>query len=136
MEQAAMDYRIQTVLGLIRRDIRCAPGPREIASEVGLSVSRFYDLFRQETGTVPATYIRKLRYEKAQELLTKSTLSIKEITALVGIRDVSHFVRDFQRVYGLSPRGFRQASRSALDPSYSNQNTISSYSAGRIANKP
>jgi AraC-like DNA-binding protein len=117
-----MDYRIQTVLGLIRRDLRCAPGPRKIAGEVGLSVSRFYDLFRRETGTVPAAYIRRLRYEKAQELLTESNLSVKEITARVGIHDVSHFVRDFQKVYGVSPRGFRRANGLAIGKNYFHRN--------------
>jgi AraC-like DNA-binding protein len=104
-----MDYRIESVLRLIGRDVRSAPGPRQIAGGIGLSVSHFYELFRKETGTVPAAYIRKLRYEKACDLLMNSSFSVKEITDLVGIHDVSHFVRDFQKVYGMSPRTFRRA---------------------------
>lgn len=104
-----MDYRIEIVLRLIGRDIRTAPGPRQIAGEIGLSISHFYDLFKKETGTVPATYIRKLRYEKARELLTNSSFSVKEISDFVGIHDFSHFVRNFQKIYGMSPRSFRRA---------------------------
>ena len=103
-----MDLRIEAVLKLIDLDIRCSHEPRAMASQVRLSLSRFYDLFRQETGTVPARYVRRIRFEKAQELLLGSNLSVKEIADLVGVHDVSHFVRDFQSVYGLSPRVFRR----------------------------
>jgi len=34
-------------------------------------------------------------------------LSVKQIMKMVGIRDESHFVRDFQRTYGLSPLTYR-----------------------------
>jgi AraC-like DNA-binding protein len=104
-----MDNRIEAALRMISGDIRNIPGPRQMANNVGLSVSRFYGLFRQETGTVPAAYIRKLRFQRARELLANSTFSIKEITDLVGIHDVSHFVRDFRKEYGMAPRAFRRA---------------------------
>jgi AraC-like DNA-binding protein len=103
-----MDHRISLALRMISQDIRSAPTPREVASFMGLSLSHFYDLFRKETGTVPATYIRALRYEKARELLVNSRLRIKEIAHCVGFNDVSHFVRDFQKIYGASPVEFRQ----------------------------
>ena len=108
-----MDHRIALALRMISQDVRGAPAPREVASLMGLSLSHFYDLFRKETGTVPATYIRTLRYERARELLVNSHLSIKEITHLVGFNDVSHFVRDFQKIYGASPVEFRRLSTSA-----------------------
>jgi AraC family transcriptional regulator len=121
-----MDIRIQLVLSLIERDIRSTLEPRAMADEIRLSLSRFYDLFRRETGTVPARYLRSLRLQKAQELLVNSQLSVKEIAGSVGICDVSHFVRYFEKMYGVSPRRFRRA-------------TVSSSeivdSAGKIANK-
>jgi AraC-like DNA-binding protein len=106
-----MDYRIEVVLKMISRDVHNAPAPRDIANSIGISVSYLYDLFRRETGTVPAAYIRALRYEKAQELLIRSHLSVKEIAHLVGFHDVSHFVREFQKIYGTSPKHFRQLHR-------------------------
>jgi len=103
-----MDQRIAVALKMISRDIRTAPAPREIACAMRLSISHFYGLFRKETGTVPATYIRALRYEKARELVLSSRLSIKEITHVVVFNDVSHFVREFQKLYGASPSQFRR----------------------------
>ena len=110
-----MDHRIETVLTLIRSDIRCTPTPGEIAGHVKLSISRFYKLFMQEVGTPPARYVRMLRFERARELLTESSLSVKEIVGIVGLHDDSHFVRDFQRMYGMSPTAYRRAYSSASE---------------------
>lgn len=102
------NVRIEVVLGSIERDIRSKHEPRAMANQVKLSVSRFYDLFRHETGTVPKRYIRSRRFQRAQELLVNSHMSVKEVASAVGIHDVSHFVRDFQKIYGVSPRRFRR----------------------------
>lgn len=126
-----MDQRIAVALRMISHDIKSAPAPREIACAMGLSLSHFYDLFRRETGTVPATYIRTLRYEKARDLVLNSRLSIKEITHIVGFNDVSHFVRDFQKLYGASPSQFRRLA--ILLPTETNKSLINQI--GNSANK-
>jgi AraC-like DNA-binding protein len=50
-----------------------------------------------------------------------TNLSIKEIANQVGVHDDSHFVRDFQKTYGMSPRSFRRARR---DPRLAGQQTV------------
>lgn len=95
----------------INENFRAALELREISSKCGLSISQFYNLFRNETGITPAAYIRKLRYQRASELLVDSNLSVKEITGAVGIRDVSHFVRTFHEIHGLSPIAYRRERR-------------------------
>lgn len=106
-----MDYRITFALGWIHDNLPAVISPRDISSKSGLSTSQFYNLFRNETGVTPAAYIRKLRYERASELLIQSNLSVKEITGAVGIRDVSHFVRTFRGIHGRSPKAFRHEQR-------------------------
>jgi AraC-like DNA-binding protein len=107
-----MDVRIQAALELINRDVRAKHEPCAMARRVGLSVSHFYDLFRRETGTVPARYIRDLRLSLAEDLLLTSCFSIKEIADRVGLQDLSHFVRDFEKRFGSSPRRYRLSARS------------------------
>ena len=41
--------------------------------------------------------------------MTHSRLSIKEIAAGVGCSDLSHFVRAFEKRFGLSPKRYRAA---------------------------
>ena len=111
-----MDRRIDEVLTLISRDLGHPWRASALAKEVRLSVSRFYDLFRSTTGTVPARYIRARRLEKARHLLLTTHLTVKEIAGYVGIGDPSHFVRHFEKVYGISPRRFRRAHETSLAP--------------------
>jgi AraC-like DNA-binding protein len=103
-----MDRRIAAVLSLIDRDIRRAPRLPALAREVHLSVSRLHELFRPAAGASPGAYIRSRRFEKAKALLLDTHLSVKEVAEDVGIHDDSHFVRDFERIYGTSPRNFRR----------------------------
>lgn len=52
-------------------------------------------------------YLKVLRMQKACNLLETSLLSIKEITAKTGFRDVSHFTRDFKKAHGITPTEHR-----------------------------
>jgi AraC-like DNA-binding protein len=79
----------------------------EIARAVNLSPSRLRYLFKVETGMPPAHYLKHLRLQKAKELAETTFLNIKQIMDKLGIRDESHFVRDFKRVYGLTPSQYR-----------------------------
>ncbi len=48
-----------------------------------------------------------LRVERAASLLGTSFLTIKEIAFQTGSGDISHFVRDFKKYYGVTPGEFR-----------------------------
>ena len=54
-------------------------------------------------------YIRKLRIEKAVQLLTESNHSLAEIAYLTGFSDQSHFNRIFKRYTGKSPLIYRKS---------------------------
>jgi predicted transposase len=45
--------------------------------------------------------------QQAAILLTTTFLSVKEIVRRVGLTDESHFVRDFKRLYGMTPSEYR-----------------------------
>jgi len=53
-------------------------------------------------------YIRKLRIDKAIELLKESKNSLAEIAYLTGFSDQSHFNRIFKKVTGKSPSVYRK----------------------------
>ncbi len=78
-----------------------------MARGVNLSAARLRELFKQETGLSPIQYLRRLRAERAAYLLQTSFLSVKEVAFHTGSGDVSHFVRNFKKEYGVTPRKFR-----------------------------
>lgn len=89
----------------------------DLAAAVGLSGSQLGRLFRRDTGTTPAAYLQQLRMTRARMLIERSSLSVSEVMAQVGIADPSHFARDFRLAHGFSPRTLRQQLR-INGPSY------------------
>lgn len=102
-----VDPRIQGVQSLIQHNIHRRLCLFELARAEALSVSRLSHLFKSHFGIAPKRYLKLARMQKAKELLETSTLSVKEITAAIGIDDVSHFVRDFEKHYQLTPSRYR-----------------------------
>ncbi|MCM3869882.1 MAG: helix-turn-helix domain-containing protein [Pyrinomonadaceae bacterium] len=103
-----MDQRVLTVIALMKEDPKQALPLSRLAQSVNLSPTRLWYLFKAETGSPPARYLRTLRMEGATALLVDTFLSVKEIIAQVGFSDGSHFVRDFKRIYGVTPTEYRK----------------------------
>jgi AraC-like DNA-binding protein len=83
----------------------------DAASEAGVSPFHFLRLFAQVLGVTPHQYLVRSRLRRAARLLVEGGRSITDIGFDVGFGDLSNFVRSFHRAAGVSPRGFRQASR-------------------------
>lgn len=79
----------------------------EMANSFQISTAHLRRLFKAETASSPVRYLSGLRIQRARELLETSSLSVKEIAAKVGLSDVSHFVRNFERTSGLPPARHR-----------------------------
>jgi AraC-like DNA-binding protein len=82
-------------------------GPREIASEAGISL-RYLQKFFTARGTTCSRFIQSLRLEHAVRLvrrrnLTRSGQSLTEIAHLSGFQEYSHFARIFRHRFGHSP---------------------------------
>lgn len=101
------DRRVRTVLAIIDADEAGALTAGKIAASTNLSASRLTHLFKKEVGVSFARYVRLARYARAQKLLQNSFLSVKQVAAIVGVNDVSHFTRDYKRMYGETPRDTR-----------------------------
>jgi len=104
-----MDRRIELVISRIETEISRTWNTAALAALVDLSPSRFRHLFKHETGSSPAQYLKELRLRNAELLLRTTFLSVKEIVKQVGLSSNSHFVSDFRKRYGLTPTVYRKA---------------------------
>jgi transcriptional regulator GlxA family with amidase domain len=102
-----MDHRVNHVIALMRADLKRPLTLDNLARAVNLSESRLRCLFKAETHRTPAGYLKGLRMVEAKHLVETTFFTVKEIAHHVGINDQSHFVRDFERLYGLSPSRLR-----------------------------
>ena len=74
-----------------------------------LSPSRFYYLFKQQTGVSPIVYKNKIAIQSCmQELLYNKDLSIKEIAEKHGFPSVIYFERLFKKQTGKTPSQYRK----------------------------
>lgn len=102
-----MDARVQVVITALCESTADRISMWTLCRKVNLSPSRLRQLFKKETGRSPMQYRRDLRLRRAEQLLRTTFLSIKEVTFRSGMRDISHFVREFKKQYGVTPREFR-----------------------------
>lgn len=74
-----------------------------ISANVNLSSSYLCRIFKSEVGTSITNYLNNLRVRKAATLIKENNMSMKEISALVGIDDQLYFSRLFKKCMGISP---------------------------------
>ena len=106
-----MDPRVQLIITLMKEELHRDLTLNGLAQTVNLSLPYLHHLFKAETGTTPWLYLHSLRLEKARELLVTTMLSVKQIMIRVGMKDKSHFGREFKKTYGQSPGQYRMAAR-------------------------
>lgn len=82
--------------------------PKELAKLCTLGISRFFELFRQETGYSPIQYRNALRIEISRQLLLGSG-SIEEIAEQLGFASADYFTRVFRNIVGMTPGSYRKA---------------------------
>lgn len=111
-----MAERVKRVIELMQGDPSRSFTLGKMAESVNLSPPYFCFLFKSITGIPPAKYLKALRMQQAAILLTTTFLSVKEIVRRVGLADESHFVRDFKRLYGVTPSEYRNNALFSTEP--------------------
>jgi AraC-like DNA-binding protein len=85
--------------------------PEDIADALCMGYSNFRKIFREYTGFSPAKYIQEVRFSKAKELLTNSSMSVKEIAIELGFENYEYFFTAFKRLAGMTPADYRAMTR-------------------------
>ena len=80
-----------------------------IATAVGCSPFYLSRTFSATTGMTISQYVRKLRIEKAAELLVTGRYNVSEAAVEVGYQSLSHFSKAFQQVKGCLPSKYEAA---------------------------
>lgn len=102
---------VERVQRHVRERLGTPIGLRDLARIAGLSPFHFARVFRHRTGFTPAAYVRTVRIGKAQELLRRGELNVKQVGQEVGYPAVQHFSAVFKQATGLSPRAFARQNR-------------------------
>jgi transcriptional regulator GlxA family with amidase domain len=78
-----------------------------LAARANVSPSHFFALFKRQIGCAPIDYFIRLRMQHACRLLGETSLSVKEVAAILGYDDPFYFSRLFKTVNNVSPSRYR-----------------------------
>lgn len=83
----------------------------DIAEQCGLSYSCFAKKFHEQYGMSCKQYIEKMRFYKAEEFLIFTDFDLNYISQETGFSDCSHFIKNFKKYKGVTPKQFRSSRR-------------------------
>jgi len=95
--------RANRVIEILSRDLAEPPTLETIGKEIGCSHYYLSRTFSGETGSTIPQYLRKLRMERAAELLRLGECNVTEAAMEVGYSSLSHFSSAFQETFGCCP---------------------------------
>ena len=78
-----------------------------LANEVAQSRGNLHRRLREVVGESPSDLIRRLRLERAAQLLDANAGSVAEVAYAVGFKSVAHFSNAFNDMHGVRPSGWR-----------------------------
>lgn len=81
-------------------------GVEELASQIGMSRAHLHRKMKAIANIGPNEYIRKIRLQKAAELLLEGELTITEVSLEVGFNSTSYFSSTFKNHFKVSPKAF------------------------------
>ena len=76
----------------------------QLALKMNMSERCLHYKVKKLTGTTPAKFINEFRLQKAKELLiTRTYLTVKEVSFAVGFQKTSYFSQLYQKKFGCRP---------------------------------
>jgi AraC family transcriptional regulator len=99
---------IEEVMRYIREHISEPLNRETLASVAGFSVPHFHRVFTAHVGESAASYVRRLRLERAGRKLRMGAVDITQVALAAGYDTHAAFSKAFKQQFGLSPSEFRQ----------------------------
>ena len=95
----------------IRRRFQQGITVEEIAGYTGISRSYLVQLFATHMGCSPVEYVQVVRCDHAAYLLRTTRFPVVDIAMESGFNSRQHFARTFGKIYGMTPRQYRDKYR-------------------------
>jgi AraC-like DNA-binding protein len=107
-QRLAME-RVRKVREALLRNLEQPPALEELAALCGCHPQYLSRSFSETAGTTISLYLRRLRIERAAELMASGRMNASEAALEVGYRSLSHFSQAFRAEKGLPPSEWLRA---------------------------
>ena len=108
--------KIEKALKLIHSSYNAAMNVDSLAALVNMSPSAFHRAFSDVTASSPIQYIKKIRLNKARDMLQERRTRVSEAAFHVGYESAAQFSREFKRYFGNSPSECRNNVSGTTEP--------------------
>jgi AraC family transcriptional regulator, transcriptional activator of the genes for pyochelin and ferripyochelin receptors len=85
------------------------PGLNELAAEIGLSLKKLKEGFKQVYGDSVYSFLFDYKMEFARKLLETNQYNVNEVGLKVGYSTASHFIAAFKKKFGTTPKKYTLA---------------------------
>jgi AraC-like DNA-binding protein len=99
--------RLLPALETIRKNLNQPIFIAELARATGFSEAQFRRVFLRSTGATPVQYLRRVRMERACQLLRQTDQTVDRIAGEVGYAEPAFFAHSFKKLIGISPGRYR-----------------------------
>lgn len=82
-------------------------GVEDVCHSLGISASYFRDVFQTAFAMSPRDYLAGVKIERAKTILLERSVTVSEVSVMVGFGQRSVFTKAFKRITGMSPAQFR-----------------------------
>ncbi len=108
--------QINVIVDRITGDVSQPLHASDLATELGMSESRFSRFFRRATGNSFTDFVNRVRVNRACQLLMETDRLVTHICYEVGFHNVANFNRRFRDIKGMTPTEFRQQADHRFGP--------------------
>ena len=102
--------RLIRAVQIMEKNLTIPLSIQEIAERCETSVRELERLFKNDVGTPPKRYYRKLRLDKARQLLRQTEMTVLDIAISCGFQSAAYFSSAYRKDFGISPSKDRGAS--------------------------
>jgi AraC-like DNA-binding protein len=95
--------RFQLAVRWMERHLNLPSPMRLLCEYLQVSSATLKNLFREKAQTNPQAYFQKLKFRRAEKLLTEDGLAVKAVAFELGYRHANDFSRAYHRFAGRSP---------------------------------
>lgn len=99
---------IESAVKYIEENYQKSFSVKSLAELCHISESGFFKLFKEVTGVTPVTYKHNIMIQHAIDMISNTSLSIEEISGLVGFPSSNYFRKVFADMTGTTPKKLRK----------------------------
>ena len=95
-----------SVIYTAKENISEPPSLHELSEEIGLSLNKLKEGFKQLYGDTVFGYLLDHKMEEARSMLASNNYNVNEVGLKIGYSTSSHFIAAFKKKYGTTPKKY------------------------------